>query len=259
MIHPHTYIHPNAKLATNVKVDPFTVIHHNVEIGEGTWIGSNVTIMEGARIGKNCRIFPGAVIAAIPQDLFESEFFGHVRGAFSGALNDRMGRFEVADGGTLFLDEVGELPLPLQGKLLRVLQDGEFERVGESVTRNVNVRVIAATNMPLEEKVADGTFREDLFYRLNVIRLRVPPLRERRSEIPPMVNYYANHYSARFHKSDITFTPQTVDLLMVCDWDGNVRQLCNEIQRIIARAVDGAVFECQQTQRGNDGHAEHLE
>jgi DNA-binding NtrC family response regulator len=95
--------------------------------------------------------------------------------------------------------------------------------------------------MPLEEKVAEGTFREDLFYRLNVIRLRVPPLRERRSEIPPMVNYYINHYSARFGKSDVTFTPQTVDLLMVCQWDGNVRQLCNEVQRIIARAVDGEV------------------
>jgi DNA-binding NtrC family response regulator len=96
--------------------------------------------------------------------------------------------------------------------------------------------------MPLEEKVADGTFREDLYYRLNVIRLRVPPLRERRSEIPPMVNYYINHYSARFGKRDVTFTPQTVDLLMVCDWDGNVRQLCNEVQRVIARAVDGEVI-----------------
>ena len=96
--------------------------------------------------------------------------------------------------------------------------------------------------MPLEEKVADGTFREDLYYRLNVIRLRVPPLRERRSEIPPIINYYINHYSARFQKHDITFTPQTIDLLMVCDWDGNVRQLCNEVQRVIARAVDNEVI-----------------
>ena len=105
----------------------------------------------------------------------------------------------------------------------------------------VDVRIIAATNMPLEEKVADGTFREDLYYRLNVIRLRVPPLRERRSEIPPIVNYYINHYSSRFGKHDITFTPQTIDLLMVCNWEGNVRQLCNEVQRIIARAVDSEV------------------
>ncbi len=101
------------------------------------------------------------------------------------------------------------------------------------------MRGIASTNMPLEEKVADGSFREDLYYRLNVIRLRVPPLRERRSEIPPMINYYINHYSARFGKRDITITPQTTDLLMVCDWNGNVRQLCNEIQRVVARAEDG--------------------
>ena len=101
------------------------------------------------------------------------------------------------------------------------------------------MRVIAATNMPLEEKVANGSFRQDLYYRLNVIRLHVPPLRERRSEIPPMINYYVNHYSSRFGKTGINITPQTVDLLMVCDWDGNVRQLCNEIQRIVARAVDG--------------------
>src|SRR6185295_5179226 len=101
--------------------------------------------------------------------------------------------------------------------------------------------IIAATNMPLEEKVANGTFREDLYYRLNVIRLRVPPLRERRAEIPPIVNYYINHYSARFGKHHITFTPQTIDMLMVCNWEGNVRQLCNEIQRVIARAEDNEV------------------
>jgi len=111
--------------------------------------------------------------------------------------------------------------------------------IGEKRPIKVDVRVIAATNMPLEEKVADGSFREDLFYRLNVIRLRVPPLRERRSEIPPIINYYIDHYSEKFHKNNVTFTPQTIDLLMVCEWDGNVRQLCNEIQRIIARAVDG--------------------
>jgi two-component system response regulator HupR/HoxA len=114
--------------------------------------------------------------------------------------------------------------------------------IGEKRPIKVDVRVIAATNMPLEEKVADGSFREDLYYRLNVIRLRVPPLRERRSEIPPIVNYYINHYSSRFGKHDITFTPQTVDLLMVCNWEGNVRQLCNEVQRVVARAVDNEVI-----------------
>ncbi len=145
----------------------------------------------------------------------------------------------AADGGTLFLDEVGDLPLDVQPKLLRFLQEGEVQPIGERKPINVDVRVIAATNMPLEEKVADGSFREDLYYRLNVIRLRVPPLRERRSEIPPMVNYYLNHYSARFKKRDLTITPQTIDLLMVGSWEGNVRQLCNEVQRIVARAEDG--------------------
>jgi len=144
----------------------------------------------------------------------------------------------AADGGTLFLDEVGDLPIDVQPKLLRFLQEGEVQPVGEKRPIKVDVRVIAATNMPLEEKVANGTFREDLFYRLNVIRLHVPPLRERRSEIPSMVAYYIDHYSARFRKHGITFTPQTVDLLMVCNWEGNVRQLCNELQRIIARSVD---------------------
>jgi two-component system response regulator HupR/HoxA len=119
------------------------------------------------------------------------------------------------------------------------LQEGEVQPIGEKRPIKVDVRVIAATNMPLEEKVANGSFREDLFYRLNVIRLRVPPLRERRSEIPAMVAHYLEKYSQRFGKRGITITPQTIDLLMVCDWDGNVRQLTNEMQRIIARAVDG--------------------
>ena len=131
------------------------------------------------------------------------------------------------------------LPIDVQPKLLRFLQEGEVQPIGEKSPIKVDVRVIAATNMPLEEKIADGSFREDLFYRLNVIRLRVPPLRERRSEIPPIVNYYMNHYSARFGKRDLTISSQTIDLLMVCDWVGNVRQLCNEIQRVVARAEDG--------------------
>ncbi|MEO8647917.1 MAG: sigma 54-interacting transcriptional regulator, partial [Acidobacteriota bacterium] len=152
------------------------------------------------------------------------------------------GIIRAADGGTLFLDEIGDLPLDVQPKILRFLQEGEVQTIGEKRPIKVDVRVIAATNMPLEQKVAEGLFRADLYYRLNVIRLRVPPLRERRSEIPPIINYYVNHYSTRFGKHDITFAPQTVDLLMVCDWEGNVRQLCNEIQRVIARAVDNEVI-----------------
>jgi len=188
------------------------------------------------------KVFVPFNCTAVPKELAEGHLFGYRKGAFTGAVTDSPGMIRAADGGTLFLDEIGDLPLDVQPKLLRFLQEGEVQPIGEKRPIKVDVRVIAATNMPLEEKVADGTFREDLFYRLNVIRLRVPPLRERRSEIPPIINYYINHYSARFGKRNISFTPQTIDLLMVCDWDGNVRQLCNEVQRIIARGVDGEII-----------------
>ena len=188
------------------------------------------------------KIFVPFNCTAVPKELAEGHLFGYRKGAFTGAVTDSPGMIRAADGGTLFLDEIGDLPLDVQPKLLRFLQEGEIQPIGEKRPIKVDVRVIAATNMPLEEKVAEGTFREDLYYRLNVIRLRVPPLRERRSEIPPIVNYYVNHYSSRFGKHDVTFTPQTVDLLMVCNWEGNVRQLCNEIQRIVARAVDNEVI-----------------
>jgi len=188
------------------------------------------------------KIFVPFNCTAVPKELAEGHLFGYRKGAFTGAVTDSPGMIRAADGGTLFLDEVGDLPIDVQPKLLRFLQEGEVQPIGEKRPIKVDVRVIAATNMPLEEKVADGSFREDLYYRLNVIRLRVPPLRERRSEIPPIVHYYVNHYSSRFGKSGVTFTPQTVDLLMVCEWEGNVRQLCNEVQRIIARAVDGEVI-----------------
>ncbi len=176
---------------------------------------------------------------AVPKELAEGHLFGYKKGAFTGAVEDSQGMIRAADGGTLFLDEVGDLPIDVQPKLLRFLQEGEVQPLGEKSPIKVDVRIIAATNMPLEEKVADGSFREDLYYRLNVIRLRVPPLRERRSEIPPIISYYINQYSARFGKRDINITPQTIDLLMVCEWEGNVRQLCNEVQRVVARAEDG--------------------
>lgn len=188
------------------------------------------------------KVFVPFNCTAVPKELAEGHLFGYRRGAFTGAVNDSQGMVRAADGGTLFLDEVGDLPLDVQPKLLRFLQEGEVQPIGEKTPLKVDVRIIAATNMPLEKKVADGSFREDLYYRLNVIRLRVPPLRERRSEVPPMVNYYINHYSTRFGKRDITITPQAMDLLMVGDWDGNVRQLCNEVQRMVARAVDGEVI-----------------
>jgi transcriptional regulator with GAF, ATPase, and Fis domain len=178
----------------------------------------------------------------VPKELSEGYLFGYRRGAFTGAISDSQGVIRTAAGGTLFLDEVGDLPLDVQPKLLRFLQEGEIQPLGEQRPSKVDVRIIAATNTDLEEMVSQGRFREDLYYRLNVIRLRVPPLRERRSEIPTIVNYYVNHYSAKFGRKDIQITPQAVDLLMVSDWPGNVRQLCNEIQRTVARSEDGTII-----------------
>ena len=188
------------------------------------------------------KIFVPFNCTAVPKELSEAHLFGYRRGAFTGAMQDSQGVIRAAAGGTLFLDEIGDLPLDVQPKLLRFLQEGEIQPLGEQRPIKVDVRIIAATNTDLEDMVATGRFREDLFYRLNVIHLRVPPLRERRSEIPTMVQYYINHYGSRFQKRNIRITPQTVDLLMVCDWPGNVRQLCNEIQRIIARAEDGTTI-----------------
>lgn len=188
------------------------------------------------------KIFVPFNCTAVPKELSEAYLFGYRKGSFTSASHDSPGVIRTAAGGTLFLDEIGDLPLDVQPKLLRFLQEGEIQPLGEQRPAKVDVRIIAATNTNLEEMVASGRFREDLFYRLNVIRLQVPPLRERRSEVATMVNYYINHYSAKFQKRDINITPQTVDLLMVYDWPGNVRQLCNEIQRIVARAEDGSTI-----------------
>lgn len=169
--------------------------------------------------------------AAIPRDLFESEFFGHIKGAFSGAVSDRLGRFEVADEGTLFLDEVGEIPLELQGKLLRVLQDQEFERVGESQTRTANVRVIAATNRNLLERVKTGQFREDLYFRLNVFPIRSASLRERRSDIPLLVGHFLKKACTRFNKPELEISVGQMRNLQLYDWPGNIRELENLLER----------------------------
>jgi len=192
------------------------------------------------------KVFVPFNCTAVPKELSEGYLFGYRRGAFTGAVSDSPGVIRTAAGGTLFLDEIGDLPVDVQPKLLRFLQEGEIQPLGEQRPSKVDVRIIAATNTDLEEMVAQGRFREDLYYRLNVIRLRVPPLRERRSEIPTIVNYYVNHYSAKFGRRDIQITPPAIDLLMVSDWPGNVRQLCNEIQRIVARAEDGAVLTPEQ-------------
>ena len=171
---------------------------------------------------------------AIPENLLESELFGHVKGAFTGAVQTRIGRFEQANGGTIFLDEIGNMPLALQVKLLRVLQEREFERVGGNSTVKVDVRIIAATSSNLEQMVKDGTFREDLYYRLNVIPIDLPPLRERREDIPLLVQRFIEHF-CETHKLDLkTISPNVLKALMAYDWPGNVRQLENIVERMVA-------------------------
>ena len=171
--------------------------------------------------------------SAVPREIFESEFFGHVRGAFTGAVRDRPGRFQTANGGTIFLDEIGDLPLELQPKLLRVLQEGEYERVGEDVTRKVDVRVIAATNQNLAEEVRARRFREDLFYRLNVVPLALPPLRARTGDIPLLATHAIAEVSKRLRLQAPTLTQADAARLQQYDWPGNIRELQNVIERAV--------------------------
>ena len=176
---------------------------------------------------------------SIPKELFESEFFGHVKGSFTGAIRDRVGRFQLADRGTLFLDEVGEIPLELQSKLLRVLQEGEFERVGDETTRRVDVRVVAATNRDLNREVAEGRFRLDLFYRLAVFPLEVPPLRDRLDDVPMLAAHFIRHACARFNLPEPRVTRRELESLQTYSWPGNVRELQNVIERAVILARGG--------------------
>ncbi|HLX36906.1 MAG TPA: sigma 54-interacting transcriptional regulator [Candidatus Binataceae bacterium] len=169
--------------------------------------------------------------SAVPEGLFESEFFGHVKGAFTGALKDRPGRFELADGGTLFLDEIGEVPFAMQAKLLRVLQEQELERVGDIRTRKVNVRVIAASNRDLKKEVDEGRFRQDLFYRLSVFPIEVPPLRKRREDIAPLVAHFIKQSARRLNRREPNITRTTLEQLATHQWPGNVRELQNAVER----------------------------
>ena len=170
---------------------------------------------------------------ALPEGLFESELFGHVRGAFTDAKTDRVGRFELADGGTLFLDEISNVPMNLQAKLLRVLETGEFERVGSSKTHRVDVRVLSATNADLKAEVAAGEFRQDLMFRLNTVEIHLPPLRERREDIAPLAEHFLRLHSERYRRDRIRFTPQALEALRQHSWPGNVRELDHVIERAI--------------------------
>jgi transcriptional regulator with GAF, ATPase, and Fis domain len=185
-------------------------------------------------VGVNC--------AALPAGLIESELFGHEKGAFTGAVTQRLGRFEIADGGTLFLDEVADLPLELQGRLLRVLQEGEFERVGSSRTVRVDVRVVAATNRDLEAAVRDGRFRVDLYYRLSVFPIVLPPLRDRTEDIPPLLWFFVTHHQREMGRHIERVPRVAMDALQRYDWPGNVRELQNVVERAMIRST-GDVLE----------------
>lgn len=185
--------------------------------------------------------------AALSDNLLESELFGHEKGAFTGAVGMRKGRFELANTGTIFLDEVGEIPLALQSKLLRVLQEKSFERVGGTKTLSVDVRIISASNKDLKEEVTHGNFREDLFYRLNVIHVSLPPLRERMDDMPLLVNFFIEKFAKRLDKEDLSISPDALRLLLTLPWDGNVRELENTIERA-AILCDGSEIKAEDVQ-----------
>ena len=202
---------------------------------------------DGPMVRVNC--------AAVPRDLFESEFFGHVKGAFTGALRDRIGRFELAHGGTLFLDEVSEIPIELQSKLLRAIQEGEYERVGGNRTMKTDVRLVAATNRNLAEEVRRGKFREDLYYRLNVFPITVPPLRERKADIASLAAHFLERACKEFNKPLALMSGEALLALKGYDWPGNVRELKNVVERAVITVRDGTVsFEvpAQEAKQGSD-------
>lgn len=178
---------------------------------------------------------------AIPENLIESELFGHKRGSFTGAVADKPGLFEVASGGTLFLDEIGELPLSMQVKLLRAIQSRTIRRVGGNEDQKIDVRLIAATNRNLEKMVADGTFREDLYYRLNVLMLTTPPLRERKEDIPVLVEHFFKKCAVKFGKELQGVTPEAMRALEAYSWPGNVRELENQVERAVALETEAKI------------------
>ena len=208
------------------------------ETGTGKELIAHAIHNLSARCG---RPFVKLNCAAIPFDLLESELFGHEKGAFTGAIAQKIGRFEMADTGTLFLDEIGDLPPALQPKLLRVLQEQEFERLGSGRTHRINVRVVAATHRDLTEMVARNEFRSDLYYRLNVFPILLPPLRERRQDIPGLVLHFVETFSRRMGKPIRHIPPETLEAFTLYSWPGNVRELQNLIERAVIRSNDGVL------------------
>ena len=214
----------------------------NVLLRGGSGTGKELIARTIHYHSKRCdKAFISVNCAAIPDTLIESDLFGHVKGAFTGAVTEKKGRFEMADGGTLFLDEIGDIPPPMQVKLLRVLQERRFERVGSSKSITVDVRIIAATNRNLEEAVKEGKFREDLYYRLNVVPLRIPSLRERKEDIPPLVGHFLQLYNEE-NGREVKISNEALDTLLIHDWPGNVRELENCIERMIVMAKNELIM-----------------
>lgn len=199
------------------------------ETGTGKELVARALHHNSERSGKR---FETLNCASIPSELMESELFGHVRGSFSGAIREHTGKFEIADGGTLFLDEIGDLDYRLQAKLLRVLQEGEFEKIGSNKTVKVDVRIISATNKDLQQMIADGRFREDLYHRIKVFEIYIPPLRQRKEDIKPLAEYFLAEWAQTYNKKLIRFSPQALRILQEHDWPGNVRELKNIIHKI---------------------------
>jgi len=198
-------------------------------------------------------------LGGLSEGLFESELFGHVKGSFTDAKVDRVGRFELADGGTIFLDEIGNVPLALQSKLLRVLQTGDVERVGSSKARHVDVRVVSATNARLNEEVSASRFREDLLFRINTIELHLPPLRERREDIPPLAMHFLRRHAARYRKHLAGFDPGAMQLLLEHAWPGNIRELDHAIERAVLLAQGEQIRAADFALRGTTATAPRLE
>ncbi|UCF18864.1 MAG: sigma-54-dependent Fis family transcriptional regulator [Gemmatimonadota bacterium] len=220
------------ELATKVAQHPSTVLITG-ESGTGKELIARLTHAAGPRAA---RPFVPINCGAIPENLLESELFGHVKGAFTGAHADRAGLFEEANGGTLFLDEIGELPSQLQVKLLRALQEGEIRRVGDSAARKVDVRIITATARDLEQEVRNGAFRSDLYYRINVVHIHLPPLRQRTEDIPPLIRHFVESFSKQLNVNVEGFEPAAMKLLLGYSWYGNVRQLENVVERAMVLA-----------------------
>ena len=223
------------KLIEEISETDATVFIHG-ETGSGKELIADAIFETSRRKQKkfvkvNCSVLPGQLLA--------SELFGHAKGAFTDAVKDRIGRFEFADEGTILLDEVAEMPLQMQSQLLRVIQEGTFERLGESVTRKVNVRILAATNMNIELALESGKFREDLFYRLNVIPIHLPPLRNRKEDIPFLLDHFLKKYSLLYKKNSFEFDDSVMDVFNSYDWPGNVRELENVVEYTVIRSKEG--------------------